>query len=306
MYQVLLVDDEALITDGLAEYLARRAPERFEILKAYSGAGALEIAGRMRVDILVTDIEMLGLDGLAVRRRVQALWPQCRAIFLTAHANFEYAYQAIQDPPARYLLKSEGFERLAQILEQTAAELDEALYNESLLREAQNAREGNLQKVMLLSAILRGEMGEEEEMARGFAELGIDLRAGEAVLPLLVRLYAPARQGYRLAAVSGYIRRQADGACLCEAGDIFDVADPRSEFENSVISEMQIASFAESIITEKDREILKLRMEGYTEQEIADKVGHKTASAVHKRIARIADAYEDYVTAEYGQFLDKH
>ena len=140
MYQVLLVDDEALITDGLAEYLARRAPERFEILKAYSGAGALEIAGRMRVDILVTDIEMLGLDGLAVRRRVQALWPQCRAIFLTAHANFEYAYQAIQDPPARYLLKSEGFERLAQILEQTAAELDEALYNESLLREAQNAR----------------------------------------------------------------------------------------------------------------------------------------------------------------------
>ncbi len=62
MYQVLLVDDEALITDGLAEYLARRAPERFEILKAYSGAGALEIAGRMRVDILVTDIEMLGRD----------------------------------------------------------------------------------------------------------------------------------------------------------------------------------------------------------------------------------------------------
>ena len=100
MYQVLLVDYEALITDGLAEYLARRAPERFEILKAYSGAGALEIAGRMRVDILVTDIEMLGMDGLAVRRRVQALWPQCRAIFLTAHANFEYAYQAIQDPPA--------------------------------------------------------------------------------------------------------------------------------------------------------------------------------------------------------------
>ena len=46
-----------------------------------------------------------------------------------------------------------------------------------------------------------------------------------------------------------------------EDGDIFDVADPRSDFENSVISEMQIATFAESTITEKDREILKLRME---------------------------------------------
>ena len=48
-----------------------------------------------------------------------------------------------------------------------------------------------------------------------------------------------------------------------------------------------------------------LRMEGYTEQEIADKVGYKTASAVHKRIAKIADAYEDYVTAEYQKYLDK-
>ena len=90
-----------------------------------------------------------------------------------------------------------------------------------------------------------------------------------------------------------------------EDGDIFDVADPRSDFENSVISEMQIATFAESTITEKYREILKLRMESYTEQEIADKGGYKTASAVHKRIAKIADAYEDYVTAEYQKYLDK-
>jgi DNA-binding NarL/FixJ family response regulator len=90
-----------------------------------------------------------------------------------------------------------------------------------------------------------------------------------------------------------------------EDGDIFEVADPRGEFEQKVISEMQITAFAEQSISEKDREILKLRMEGYTEQEIADKVGYKTASAVHKRIAKIANAYEDYVTAEYQKYLDK-
>ena len=83
------------------------------------------------------------------------------------------------------------------------------------------------------------------------------------------------------------------------------MADPRSDFENSVISEMQSASFAESTLTEKDREILKLRMEGYTEQEIADKVGYKTASAIHKRIAKITNAYEDYVTVVYQKYLDK-
>ena len=65
------------------------------------------------------------------------------------------------------------------------------------------------------------------------------------------------------------------------------------------------AAFAEQSISEKDREILKLRMDGLTEQEIADKVGYKTASAVHKRIAKIAGAYEDYVTVEYQKYLDK-
>ena len=77
------------------------------------------------------------------------------------------------------------------------------------------------------------------------------------------------------------------------------------KFEQKVISEMQIAAFAEQSISEKDREILKLRMDGLTDQEIADKVGYKTASAVHKRIAKIAGAYEDYVTAEYQKYLDK-
>ena len=68
---------------------------------------------------------------------------------------------------------------------------------------------------------------------------------------------------------------------------------------------MQITEFAEQSISEKDREILKLHMDGLTEQEIADKVGYKTASAVRKRIAKIAEDYEDYVTAEYQKYLDK-
>lgn len=68
---------------------------------------------------------------------------------------------------------------------------------------------------------------------------------------------------------------------------------------------MQIASFAQDNLTDTDQEILLLRMQGHTEQEIADKVGYKTASAVHKRIAHIANAYEDFVISEYQQYLNK-
>ena len=64
-----------------------------------------------------------------------------------------------------------------------------------------------------------------------------------------------------------------------------------------------IDAFAQRL-SEQDRAILRLRMEQHTEQEIADAVGFKTASAVHKRIAKIAAAYEDFVTKEYQKFLD--
>ncbi len=92
-------------------------------------------------------------------------------------------------------------------------------------------------------------------------------------------------------------------ALVEDGGDIMNVADPRAEFERKVLSQGQIDAFAKRL-SEQDREILRLRMEHHTEQQIADAVGFKTASAVHKRIAKIASAYEDFVTREYQKFLD--
>ena len=89
-----------------------------------------------------------------------------------------------------------------------------------------------------------------------------------------------------------------------EEGAVLAIADPRAEFEKDIMDENQIEAFKNSTLTDKDQEILRLRMQGHTEQEIADKVGYKTASAVHKRIAHIANAYEDFVTSEYQNFLD--
>ena len=87
-------------------------------------------------------------------------------------------------------------------------------------------------------------------------------------------------------------------------GDLMAIADPRQEFEQDIMSQDQIEAFKRTTLTETDQEILQLRMQGYTEQEIADKVGYKTASAVHKRIAHVANAYEDFVMSEYQNYLD--
>ena len=51
---------------------------------------------------------------------------------------------------------------------------------------------------------------------------------------------------------------------------------------------------------------MEMRYQGYALREIASELGYKTASAVTKHIQKIADAYEDFVTDQYGEFLDQH
>lgn len=85
---------------------------------------------------------------------------------------------------------------------------------------------------------------------------------------------------------------------------LFEIADPRGEFESKVLSELHMEQFKGGL-TEQDKQILQMRYEGYPLKEIAAKVGFKTPSAVSKHIEKIAGAYEDFVTGEYSDFLNK-
>ena len=87
--------------------------------------------------------------------------------------------------------------------------------------------------------------------------------------------------------------------------ELYDIPDPSAEFETKILDEMKLEEFKQRL-SETDRMILKMRMEGHTQKEIAEKTGYKTPSAVSKRIERIAALYEDFVSGEYGEFLDSH
>lgn len=49
-----------------------------------------------------------------------------------------------------------------------------------------------------------------------------------------------------------------------------------------------------------------MRIEGFTQQEIADRIGFKTTGAVSKRIAKLAAMYEQFVSDRYDGFLGEH
>ncbi len=86
---------------------------------------------------------------------------------------------------------------------------------------------------------------------------------------------------------------------------LYDIPDPRAEFETKVLEEAKMEDFKKRL-SNTDRKILELRAAGYSQQEVAEKVGFKTPSAISKRIQQIANHFDDFISKEYSEFIDHH
>ena len=76
----------------------------------------------------------------------------------------------------------------------------------------------------------------------------------------------------------------------------------REEFEDEITGKLRVEEFVKTL-SPRDQQIICLKMENYTDQEIAAKVGYSTHSAVVKRIQHIARAYDQYVQDDYEKYL---
>ena len=86
---------------------------------------------------------------------------------------------------------------------------------------------------------------------------------------------------------------------------LVQLPSPRDDFETRILSKQKVEAFFETL-NGKDKRILQMRMDGCTLEQIAAFFGYKTPSAIYKRIQKIATAYEQFVTMQYGEFLDTH
>ncbi len=156
MYRIMLVDDEVFVVDGLYSYLQRHMADEVEVVRAYGSEEALDHARQMRLDLVISDINMPGMDGFGLLKRFTGSWPACRFIFLTGHANFDYAYRALQHGSARFLLKSEGYARLAEVIRETLSLVD--ANRQAALPGAQERQSPVFGRY--IKALLRGETAE--------------------------------------------------------------------------------------------------------------------------------------------------
>lgn len=102
--KTLLVDDHPLFLNGLKNLLTLRGIE--VVGMAHDGMEALEKARSLRPEIILMDIQMPNLDGLAATRLIKAELPDVKIVMLTVSANDEDLFEAIKNGACGYLLKT--------------------------------------------------------------------------------------------------------------------------------------------------------------------------------------------------------
>jgi DNA-binding NarL/FixJ family response regulator len=127
---VVVADDQELVRSGLELVLAARGCE--VLGSAGDGREAVEQARRLRPDVVLMDIRMPVLDGIAATREITTAGLETRVLVLTTYDLDAYVYEALRAGAAGFLLKATPPDRLAEGVRTVAA--GEALLAPSLTR----------------------------------------------------------------------------------------------------------------------------------------------------------------------------
>ena len=125
-YHVLLVDDEFYLRQSLHRIFQKYTDEFRIVAEASDGIQALEMMRAHDIHVVITDIRMPAMDGLALARRLHETWPDVLVVILTGYADFEYARRGIEYGVISYLLKpvqSEDFENMISVLQKRLQKL---------------------------------------------------------------------------------------------------------------------------------------------------------------------------------------
>ena len=164
MLKVFLAEDEFIIREGIKNNIDWQAHGYEFCGEASDGELAFPLIQKTRPDILITDIKMPFVDGLALSRLVKKELPETEIIILSGYEEFDYAKEAIQIGVARYLLKPINGETLLQEID-SVAEIILSKQKEKEIREKyqREMEENSLRDQMdLFQHLVTGDCSMEE------------------------------------------------------------------------------------------------------------------------------------------------
>jgi DNA-binding NarL/FixJ family response regulator len=113
--RVLVADDQQLVREGL-RVLLDLIPDICVVGEAHNGTEAVERARQLEPDVILMDVQMPELDGVAATRQVRDTCPEVKVIILTTFDNDEYIFEGLLAGAAGYLLKDVPSEQLDEAI----------------------------------------------------------------------------------------------------------------------------------------------------------------------------------------------
>jgi two-component system response regulator HydG len=130
--KVLVIDDHRAHAEALAEALAR---DGFECVVAASGKEGARRVEQDEFDVVLTDLKMADLDGLAILRKVRAEAPETEVVMITGHGDVKTAVEAIKQGAANYLTKPVDMAELRAVVEKASERVRVNRANRELKRQ---------------------------------------------------------------------------------------------------------------------------------------------------------------------------
>lgn len=124
MYKLIIVDDEDIEREGMAEFIPWSNYDVKLVGTAWNGVEGLEKIQVEKPDIVLTDIKMPVMDGITLIKKTKEIYPNIEFIVLSGYGEYEYTSQAMGEGVRHYLLKPCDEEKIAQIIEKVKIEIE--------------------------------------------------------------------------------------------------------------------------------------------------------------------------------------
>jgi DNA-binding NarL/FixJ family response regulator len=106
MIRVMIVEDQILFLESLKVVLETRADDIQVVQTAHDGLQAVEQVQVSQPDVILMDVRMPKLDGVAATRQIHSLYPQIQIVMLTTYDDDDYVREALHHGAVGYILKS--------------------------------------------------------------------------------------------------------------------------------------------------------------------------------------------------------
>lgn len=117
--KIILVDDQMLFREGLHTLLS--VYDDIDVIgEASNGEEAIQLVHTHQPDIVLMDVRMPVLDGVAATRKLHEAYPDCRVIMLTTFDDDEYVFEGLRAGAAGYLLKDVPSQKLVEAIRAAA------------------------------------------------------------------------------------------------------------------------------------------------------------------------------------------